>query len=91
MDNQFYIDEYIDSRGLSEVTRVKLKWVFNHYSKFQNMSLQELLDEADREEEQGIRWKKRTLKKRLINYMNYLKKKMLLSHSLHIDIATLCV
>lgn len=36
------------------------------------MTLTDLLAEADEEEEQGIRWKKRKLRKRLIEYRNYL-------------------
>ena len=32
----------------------------------------ELIEEAENEEEQGIRWKHRTLKKRLIQYRTYL-------------------
>jgi integrase len=36
------------------------------------MTLQELLDEADTEEEKGVRWKRRTLKTRLLDFRNYL-------------------
>ena len=36
------------------------------------MSLEELLEEAELEEEQGIRWKKRKLKRRLITYRQFL-------------------
>ena len=44
----------------------------NKYLEFTGMTLTELLDEADREEEQRIRWKRRTLKTRLIDFRNYL-------------------
>ena len=37
------------------------------------MTLQELLTEAETEEEQGIRWKHRTLKTRLITFRNWLQ------------------
>lgn len=42
------------------------------YTEFNEMTLQELIDEADHEEEKGIRWKRRTLKKRLIDFRSYL-------------------
>ena len=79
MDNEEYAAEYVESRGLTESYHRKIRLVFNHYSKYQGATLQELIDEADMEEEQGIRWKRRKIKKRLINYMNYCKKNMLLS------------
>ena len=50
--------------------------VYNHaltkYENFNGLTLNELLDEADNEEEQKIRWKRRTLKSRLIDFRNYL-------------------
>ena len=36
------------------------------------MSLPELIEEAEAEEEQGIRWKKRKLKRRLLEYRQHL-------------------
>ena len=81
MENQDYIDEYASTRGLKETTREKTGRILNHYSTYQKMSLHDLLQEADMEEEADIRWKRRVLKQRLINYMNYLKDHMLLSSS----------
>ena len=50
--------------------------VYDHalrkYKTFNGMTLQELLDEADTEEEKGVRWKRRTLKTRLLDFRNYL-------------------
>ena len=79
MTNKEYVEEYSTSRGLRHRTHTTMQICLNHYSNFQNMTLHELLEEADMEEEQGIRWKKRTLKKRLINYMNYCKRNMTLT------------
>ncbi len=79
MKNQEYLEEYVQSRGLSNETKSKLNLIFNHYCDYQKMTLHELLIEADNEEEAGIRWKRRKLKIRLINYMNYCKQNMLLS------------
>lgn len=39
------------------------------------MTMKELIDEADAEEEQGIRWKHRKLKKRLLTFRHHLIKK----------------
>ena len=79
MDNEYYIQEYIQTRGLSESTYHSTKIILNHYSEFQSLPLHQLLEEADQEEEMGIRWKKRKLKIRLINYMNYLRENMTLN------------
>ena len=76
--NQEMIDEYIATRGLSKSTYNSFKYVLKHYCKFQQKSLQELIDEADYEEEQGVRWKKTKLKKRLTSYMNHCKSTMTL-------------
>lgn len=77
--NETYIKEYIQSRGLGKKTYYLFKYILNHYSKYQEKSLHELILEADNEEEQNIRWKRRTLKIRLINYRNYCKQTMKLS------------
>lgn len=74
IDNETYIKEYIESRGLSENSYKALKVALKHYSNYQGLTLHELIHEADKEEEDGIRWKRRTLKKRLINYTNHLRK-----------------
>lgn len=74
MTNEELIQDYIISRGLKENTYYTMKSVLTLYSEFNEMSLKDLLEEADTEEEKGIRWKKRTLKKRLINFQNYLHK-----------------
>lgn len=79
MENKDYAEQYCTERDLKKNTQEKLALILDHYSDYQKATIEELLDEADAEEEVGIRWKKRTLKQRLINYMNYLKKEMLLS------------
>ena len=79
MTNEDYLQEYIQTRGLSKSREYSMRTVLNNYSKHQNLTLDELILEADNEEEQGIRWKRRTLKRRLTSYMNYLKNNYLLS------------
>ena len=73
MDNKDYARQYVLDRGLKNKTYTKILTILDHYSNFQGMSIDELIQEADQEEEQGIRWKRRKLKHRLINYMNYCK------------------
>ncbi|MBQ2613496.1 MAG: site-specific integrase [Methanobrevibacter sp.] len=72
MNNNTIIDEFAKARRLKKGTKEQYQIALNFYSKFQQKPLSELLEEADNEEEQGIRWKKRKLKQRLINYRNYL-------------------
>jgi len=74
--NNEYLTEYIHTRGLSQKTQYTIKSVLNHYTTYQETNLYDLLLEADQEEEAGIRWKKRTLKKRLTSYMNHLRTTM---------------
>jgi hypothetical protein len=45
--------------------------IYKKIQKIHNKTLYELIQEAD-EEEQGIRWKNRKLKNRLIHFRNYL-------------------
>lgn len=46
-----------------------------HYNECHNKSFAELLEEADTEEENGIRLKKRKIKQRLLTYREYMKTK----------------
>lgn len=70
-------------RNHSRTRRDTYKQAVKNYVKFNGMSLQELLTEAENEEEEGIRWKKRTLKTRLINFRGYL------THNYNINTAKL--
>lgn len=72
MTNQEILDEIAMVRNHSPQSRNTYKRAITHYCEFNNMTMQELLDEADQEEESGIRWKKRKLKRRLLNFRQYL-------------------
>ena len=50
MNNKDYAKEYVETRGLKPTSLYKINLILNHYSKYQKLSLQELLDEADQEE-----------------------------------------
>ena len=53
-------------------TQRKYKYAVQKYCKYHNKTLHELLEEAETEEEKGLRWKHRKLKKRLLNYRQWL-------------------
>ena len=74
--DEYYLKEYVETRGLKPRTYTTMKYALNHYTQFQKATLHELISEADQEEEQGIRWKNRRLKRRLIAYRNHLKNEM---------------
>ena len=66
------VEEFCRIRNLSPSTTTTYMVALRHYSQVNEMTIQELLDEADAEEEEGVRWKHRKLKQRLIKYQNYL-------------------
>lgn len=72
MNNNTIIEEFVKARRLKKGTAEQYQIALNFYSKFQEKPLSELISEADFEEEQGIRWKNRKLKQRLLTYRNYL-------------------
>ena len=71
-NDESIIEYYAESRNLQSETQRNYTIYLRHYTEYFQMSLKELLDEAEEEEEQGIRWKHRTLKKRLIEYRTHL-------------------
>lgn len=73
MKDETILENFITSRNLKPRTRKGYQYSLKQYTTFHNMTLKELLQEAETEEEQGIRWKHRTLKTRLINFRNWLQ------------------
>ncbi|MCI5738113.1 MAG: site-specific integrase [Methanobrevibacter ruminantium] len=73
------LNDLAKSRNLSYKTRQGYFNAINVYVSFNKKSLGDLLNEAEREEESGIRWKKRKLKQRLIHFRLYLQEKYLVS------------
>ena len=65
-------NSFVRQRNLSPGSVKVYSHALGKYSEYNGMTLQELIQEADHEEEQGIRWKRRTLKNRLIDFRNYL-------------------
>ena len=70
--NQEILDEIHTVKNHKFNTRRRYRYAVQKYCKFQKKQLWELLEEAEREEEKGIRWKHRKLKQRLIKYRQYL-------------------
>lgn len=81
MYDEDILEEISKTRNLALKTKQSYKNALNIYTTFQNKSFHDLLKEAEYEEELGIRWKKRKLKQRLINFRIYLHKNYLLSTS----------
>ena len=72
MTNQEILNEIALVRNHGQSSKSIYQRAINHYCEFHNMTMQQLLDEADLEEEEGIRWKKRKLKRRLLNFRQWL-------------------
>lgn len=63
-----YLETFFIERNLSKATIKQYRTSWKQYCECNGMTVEELLAEADNEEEQGIRMKKRTLKTRLTNF-----------------------
>ena len=64
-------------RNLKKSSQKSYAVVLNNYTQIQQTSIDELIQEADDEEEQGIRISKRKIKTRLINYKMKLQEQKL--------------
>ena len=66
------LNELVTVRNLSERTELLYKRIITLYTTFHQTPFKELLEEAETEEENGIRWKKRKIRERLLSFRNYL-------------------
>ena len=71
--------EIASTRNYADRTIQTYRTVIHSYTEFNNMCLHDLIMEAEKEEENGVRWKHRKLKKRLMDYRQYCYDKHLLS------------
>lgn len=71
IEDEEIFQEFIIDRNFAYNTKRLYSYILGEYSELNNMSLKELIDEADEEEEQGIRPKRRKIVKRLKNYRNW--------------------
>jgi len=65
-------NDFVRERNLSPGSINVYKNALEHYSNFNGMTLKQLLQEAEKEEDQKIPWRKRTLLNRLIDFRNYI-------------------
>ena len=72
--NEEILQEIHHAKSHSKSSKKIYKNAVKQYCKYNKLSLSELIKEADEEEEAGIRWKNRKLKKRLINFRQELIK-----------------
>ena len=61
MDDETILENFVQSRNLKPRTKKGYRYSLKQYTDFHQLTLQELLEEAETEEEQGIRWKHRKL------------------------------
>lgn len=66
------LNQFSHERNIKKSTLKGYESSLNKYTKFSKMKLEELLKEAQNEEQKQIPLKDRTLKKRLIDFRNYL-------------------
>ena len=71
------LNQFINERNLSQSTIRNYTSSVKLYEKLNNKTLNELIDEAEKEEIRKMRWKERKLKKRLIDFRSYLYKNMI--------------
>lgn len=71
-----YLNKFIEERGLREKSARNYRSIIKRYEEYCGMDMDSLIEEADREEEAGIRWKKRTIKTRLIGFRNKLSEQI---------------
>ena len=64
------LEQFFKDKGSSENTMKLYQYAVMHYENLHKKDIEELLEEADREEEQGIRWKKRSIRRYLIQFRN---------------------
>ena len=72
MNDEELMDYFQKTRNIKNDTARAYKIYTREYSQYYNTTMTELIEEAEKEEEQGIRWKHRKLKKRLLEYRIYL-------------------
>ena len=72
MRNEELLEEFFLVKNHDPKTQKAYLRSINKYSKFHGLSMEELIEEAETEEENGVRWKRRKLKKRLLQFRHYL-------------------
>lgn len=71
--NKQIINEIAQTKNLAKTTIYSYHTALDKYSTYHQLSIQELLAEADQEEEEGIRLKRRKIKQRLLTFRAHLQ------------------
>ena len=66
------LKDFVITRNLKPITKKTYNTSIQLYTSFNNLSFVSLIKEAEEEENQGIRWKYRKIKQRLLKFRNYL-------------------
>jgi integrase len=74
IDNDQLFKEFLD-RGIKESTQIRYKSILQHYTDSTGLTPTELIEEAENEEDQAIRLRKRKIKKHLETHLQYLQDK----------------
>lgn len=77
MNDEEILDDFVKSRNLKPISKKAYKASIKLYTEYHQMTLQDLIKEAEIEEDTGIRWKRRKLKRRLIDFRTFLAEKYL--------------
>jgi integrase len=75
LNNDPLIQEYIQNHGIKPNTIIQYKKALNIYCNFLGMTPNELIEEAEDEEETRIRMRRRKIKSHLLNFKDYLNTK----------------
>ena len=81
MNDEEILDDFVKSRNLKPISKKAYKASIKLYTEYHQMTLQDLIKEAEIEEDTGIRWKRRKLKRRLINFRTFLAEKYLKNYA----------
>jgi integrase len=73
MEDREYLKEIQELRNLSDTTLKRYENDLGHYTKYHQMTLNELLIEAEVEEEERVRMRNRRIKRRLLDFQANLK------------------
>lgn len=72
LNDEKLLNEFVQTRNLTRRTEHGYRDSLKKYTNFHSKSFCKLINEADYEEEIGVRWKNRMLKQRLIKFRAYL-------------------
>ena len=85
--NDDTFQEFSDARGITEKTRKKHTTVMRGYCNLHRQTPTELVDEAEKEQDDGVKRKKRKIRKKLIRYVAWLRENNKASNTIKVYLA----